>query len=170
MRRQNPDFATRSLPWPGSAVYDCRMRNLLAACLFGLLASLSARVLAASPAFEVQRLDPALTSPVAEDVTHGRLDDHFLPPTATRSLPRASDYWLRLTLPEAFAPRDVATVNVRKGRNMDAELFVLDHGAPVALRRAADVPGFVGAQDAIYILPARLEAGQSVYVHATANS
>jgi diguanylate cyclase (GGDEF)-like protein len=146
------------------------MRNLLAACLFGLLASLSATALAAGPAFEVQRLDPALTAPVAEDVTHGRLDDHFLPPAATRSLPRASDYWLRLTLPEAFAPRDVATVNVRKGRNMDAELFVMDHGAPVALRRAADVPGFVGAQDAIYILPAGLEAGQSVYVHATANS
>jgi diguanylate cyclase (GGDEF)-like protein len=142
------------------------MRNLLAACLFGLLASLSATVSAADPAFEVRRLDPALSSPVAEDVKHGRLDDRFLPASATRSLPRANEYWLRLTLPEAFAPREVATINVRKGRNMDAELFVMDHGAPVSLRLASHVAGFLGAQDAIYILPAGLDAGQPVYVHA----
>ena len=146
------------------------MRILLAACLFGLLASLSATVLAAQPAFEVRRLDPALSSPGVEDVTHGRLDDHFLPASATRSLPRAGDYWLRLTLPEAFAPREVATINVRRGRNMDAELYVMDHGAPVSLRLASYVPGFLGAQDAIYILPAGLAAGQSVYVHAMSNS
>jgi len=84
--------------------------------------------------------------------------------------PRASDYWLRITLPEAFQPRDVPTVNVRKGRNMNVEMFVVDHGQPVALRFAMHVPGFVGAQDAIYILPAGLHAGQPVYVHATANS
>ena len=63
------------------------MRTLLASCLFGLLASLSATVLAAQPAFEVRRLDPALSSPGVEDVTHGRLDDHFLPASATPSLP-----------------------------------------------------------------------------------
>jgi diguanylate cyclase (GGDEF)-like protein len=145
------------------------MRNLLAACLFGMLASWSATVVAA-PAFEVRRLDPSLSSPVAQDITHGRLDDSFLPANATRSLPRANDYWLRLTLPEAFQPREVATINVRKGRNMDAELFVMDHGAPVSLRLASFVPGFTGAQDAIYILPADLEAGQPVYVHATSRS
>jgi diguanylate cyclase (GGDEF)-like protein len=146
------------------------MRNLLAACLFGMLASWSATVVAAAPAFEVRRLDPSLSSPVAQDITHGRLDDSFLPANATRSLPRANDYWLRLTLPEAFQPREVATINVRKGRNMDAELFVMDHGAPVSLRLASFVPGFTGAQDAIYILPADLEAGQPVYVHATSRS
>ena len=146
------------------------MRNLLAACLFGMLASWSATVVAAAPAFEVRRLDPSLSSPVAQDITHGRLDDSFLPANTTRSLPRANDYWLRLTLPEAFQPREVATINVRKGRNMDAELFVMDHGAPVSLRLASFVPGFTGAQDAIYILPADLEAGQPVYVHATSRS
>ncbi len=146
------------------------MRNLLAACLFGLLASLSVTVHAAGPAFEVRRLDPALSSPDAEEIAHGRLDDHFLPESASRSLPRANDYWLRLSLPEAFEPRDVATVNVRKGRNMNVELFVMDHGAPMPLRLASLVPGFVGAQDAIYILPAGLEAGQSVYVHAVSRS
>ena len=53
---------------------------------------------------------------------------------------------------------------------MDVEMFVVDHGEPVPLRLATHVPGFVGAQDAIYILPAGLQAGQPVYVHATANS
>jgi two-component system, sensor histidine kinase LadS len=146
------------------------MRTVLAACLFGLLVALSATVLAAQPAFEVLRLDPALGSPEAEDVTHGRLDDHFLPASATRSLPRANDYWLRLQLAEAFQPREVATINVRQGRNMDAELYVMDHGAPVSLRLASYIPGFLGAQDAIYILPAGLAAGESVYVHAISNS
>jgi diguanylate cyclase (GGDEF)-like protein len=146
------------------------MRTFLAACLFGLLASLAMEAGAAGTAFEVQRLDPELGQPSAADVTSGALDDRFLPAIATRSLPRATDYWLRLTLPEAFQPRDVPTVNVRKGRNMDVEMFVIDHGKPAPVRLATHIPGFVGAQDAIYILPAGLQAGQSLYVHATANS
>lgn len=152
------------------ADYDAAMRTFLAACLFGLLASLATVAGAAGTPFEVQRLDPELSQPSAADVTSGALDDRFLPASATRSLPRATDYWLRLTLPEAFQPRDVPTVNVRKGRNMDVEIFVIDHGEPVPVRLATHIPGFVGAQDAIYILPAGLQAGQSLYVHATANS
>jgi diguanylate cyclase (GGDEF)-like protein len=146
------------------------MRKFLAACLFGLLASLAMVAGAAGTAFEVQRLDPELAQPSAADVISGALDDRFLSASATSSLPRATDYWLRLTLPEAFQPRDVPTVTVRKGRNMDVEMFVLDHGKPVPARLATHIPGFVGAQDAIYILPAGLQAGQSLYVHATANS
>jgi diguanylate cyclase (GGDEF)-like protein len=146
------------------------MRTLLAACLLGLLASLAMAAGTAGTTFEVQRLDPELTQASAADVTSGALDDRFMPASATRSLPRATDYWLRLTLPEAFQPRDVPTVNVRKGRNMDVEMFVIDHGRPVSVRLATHIPGFIGAQDAIYILPAGLQAGQALYVHATANS
>ncbi len=146
------------------------MRSLLAACLFGLLASLAMAAGAAGPEFEVRRLDPALGQPSFEEIVGGGLDDRFLPRDAARQLPRADDYWLRLTLPEAFLPRDVPTVNVRKGRNMDVEMFVIDRGEPVALRLATHVPGFVGAQDAIYILPAGLQAAEPVYVHATASS
>jgi diguanylate cyclase (GGDEF)-like protein len=146
------------------------MRTLLAACLFGLLASLAMAAGTAGTTFEVQRLDPELAQPSAADVTSGALDDRFRPASATRSLPRATDYWLRLTLPEAFQPRDVPTVNVRKGRNMDVEMFVIDHGKPVTVRLATHIPGFIGAQDAIYILPSGLQAGQALYAHATANS
>jgi hypothetical protein len=144
------------------------MRTILAACLLGLLASLSTAASAAGAAFDVKRLDPELAQAGAAEVTSGALDDRFLPRSAMSSWPRASDYWLRLTLPEAFLPRDVPTVNVRKGRNMTVEMFVVDHGQPVPLRLATHVPGFVGAQDAIYILPAGLQAGQPVYVHASA--
>jgi two-component system, sensor histidine kinase LadS len=148
------------------------MRNLLAAGLFWLLASLSATGFAAEagPAFEIWRLDPAVDRPAAKEITRGALDDRFLPPDAARPAPRTDEYWLRLTLPEAFQPRDVPTVNVRKGRNMDVELFVVDHGEPVRLRLATLAPGFVGAQDAIFILPAGLQAGQPVYAHATARA
>ena len=135
------------------------MRYFLAACLLGLLASLSTAASAAEAAFEVFRLDPAVAQPSAAEVTSGALDDRFLPRSATLSLPRATDYWLRLTLPEAFLPRDVPTVNVRKGRNMDVEMFVIDHGAAVSLRLATHIPGFVGAQDAIYILPRACKPG-----------
>ncbi len=144
------------------------MRSLLAACLFGLLASLAMGAGAAE--FEVRRLDPQAGQPSAGEIVGGGLDERFLPRDAARQLLRADDYWLRLTLPEAFLPRDVPTVNVRKGRNMSVDMFVVDRGEPVALRLATFVPGFVGAQDAIYILPAGLQAGQSVYVHATADS
>src|SRR5688572_27971400 len=95
------------------------MRNLIAACLLGLLASLSTAASAAGAAFEVRRLDPSVTQPNAAEITRGARDDQFLPATASRSLPRAEDYWLRLTRAEGFLPRDVPTVTVRKGRNMD---------------------------------------------------
>ena len=146
------------------------MRNFLAACLLGLLAALPTAAGAAGPEFEVQRLDPAVGQPDATLLLSGGLDDRFIPREAARSLPRAEDYWLRITLSGAHRTRDVSTVNVRKGRNMDVEMFVVDRGEPVALRLATHVPGFVGAQDAIYILPSGLQAGQPVYVHATANS
>jgi diguanylate cyclase (GGDEF)-like protein len=146
------------------------MRTFLAACVFGLLVSLAMVAGAAGTPFEVQRLEPELTQPNAADVISGALDDRFVPDSAARSPPHATDYWLRLTLPEAFQPRDVPTVNVRKGRNMNVEVFVIDRGEPVSLRLATHIPGFVGAQDAIYILPAGLQAGQPLYVHATANS
>jgi len=143
------------------------MRQLLAICLLALLSTAAS---ADGAAFDVKRLDPELSQASAPEITSGALDARFLPRDAMSTWPRASDYWLRITLPEAFQPRDVPTVNVRKGRNMNVEMFVVDHGQPVALRFAMHVPGFVGAQDAIYILPAGLHAGQPVYVHATANS
>ncbi|HKU17348.1 MAG TPA: diguanylate cyclase, partial [Steroidobacteraceae bacterium] len=148
------------------------MRNLLAAGVFWLLASLSATGFAAdgAPAFEVRRLDPALSRPSADEVTRGALDERFLSAQATRSANGADDYWVRLTLAAPFLPPDVPTVNVRKGRNMDVELFVLDQGEPLRLRLATVAPGFVGAQDAVFILPAGLQAGQPVYAHATARS
>jgi diguanylate cyclase (GGDEF)-like protein len=143
------------------------MRKLLALCLLALLSTAAS---AAGAAFDVKRLDPELSQASAAEITSGALDDRFLPRNAMSTWPRADDYWLRITLPEAFQPRDVPTINVRKGRNMNVDMFVVDHGQPVALRFAMHVPGFVGAQDAIYILPAGLPAGQPVYVHATANS
>jgi two-component system, sensor histidine kinase LadS len=144
-----------------------QLRNLLAACLVGLLASLcTASASAAEPAFEVKRLDPSLANPAADEITSGALDDRFLPRSATRSTPRQNEYWLRLTLPEAFVPQGVPTVNVRRGRNMDVELFVSDGGVVSPLGIATLVPGFIGAQDAVFILPQGLQAGQPVYVHA----
>jgi diguanylate cyclase (GGDEF)-like protein len=143
------------------------MRTFLAVCLLALLSTAAS---AAGAAFDVERLDPELSHASAAEITSGARDERFLPGNAMSTWPRASDYWLRITLPEAFLPRDVSTVNVRKGRNMNVEMFVVDHGQPVALRFAMYVPGFVGAQDAIYILPAGLQAGQPVYVHATSNS
>jgi diguanylate cyclase (GGDEF)-like protein len=143
------------------------MRKLLAICLLALLSTAAS---AAGAAFDVKRLDPELSQASAAEITSGALDDRFLPRNAMSTWPRADDYWLRITLPDAFQPRDVPTVNVRKGRNMNVEMFVVDHGQPVALRFAMHVPGFVGAQDAVYILPAGLQAGQPVYVHATAAS
>src|ERR1041384_3403930 len=107
----------------------------------GLLAFLSTAASAAGAAFEVKRLDPELAQASAAEITGGTLDDRFLPRNAMKTWPHATDYWLRLTLPEAFQPRDVPTVNVRKGRNMNVEIFVVDHGQPVPLRFAMHVPG-----------------------------
>jgi diguanylate cyclase (GGDEF)-like protein len=143
------------------------MRTFFAVCLLALLSTAAS---AAGAAFDVKRLDPELSEASAAQITSGALDERFLPRNAMSTWPRASDYWLRITLPEAFQPRDVPTINVRMGRNMNVEMFVVDHGQPVAMRFAMHVPGFVGAQDAIYIVPAGLQAGQPVYVHATANS
>lgn len=140
------------------------MRSLFAACLFGLLASLCTASIAAEPAFEVRRLDPSVTNPAVEEITRGALDHRFAPVSANQ--PRQSEFWLRLSLPSAFLPQGVPTLNVRKGRNMEVELFVSEGGAGVALRMATLIPGFIGAQDAVFILPEGLQPGQPVYVHA----
>ena len=78
------------------------MRQLLAICLLALLSTAAS---ADGAAFDVKRLDPELSQASAPEITSGALDARFLPRDAMSTWPRASDYWLRITLPEAFQPR-----------------------------------------------------------------
>jgi diguanylate cyclase (GGDEF)-like protein len=145
------------------------MNNLLAACFLALAAALSPTPgAAADEPFAIQVLETAAPSPAAEAVTSGSLDAYFKPFDFTTSRPPAGTYWLRLQLADDFIPAVVATLNVRKGRQSLIQPFAVRDGKPIALPLGTQLPGFRGAQEAVFIIPDGLATGQPLYVRVAA--
>jgi diguanylate cyclase (GGDEF)-like protein len=137
------------------------MRRLFSfAGLLTWLVAMSAA--AAGPAIEAQLLDPALADTSAESVTSGSLDDRFAPFVAGKTRHQSGVFWLKLQAKEAYAPAGAPTVNIRKGRHLQLDAFAA--GAPLPF--VTNVPAFVGAHDAVFILPQKLQPGQPIYVRA----
>src|SRR5690606_7556685 len=74
----------------------------------------------------------------------------------------------KLEAVQDFAPPGVASLNVRKGRHLDVQVFAVDAGVHRPLRLATKLPGFSGTQEAVFILPERLQAGDALYVRVHA--
>jgi diguanylate cyclase (GGDEF)-like protein len=140
------------------------LRSWLAACLLTLIACLSqhARAEVDSP-FEVQVLDAAVTSPSLEAITSGALDSRFGPFKLRETRRRGGVFWLKLSATHDFAPPNVATLNVRKGRHLHVDVFTASPDRTNALPRATELPEYAGAQQAIFVLPQGLRAGQTLY-------
>jgi len=130
---------------------------LLAACLSAPLSA------AAQTAFAVQLLDASVPDPAAASVTDGSLDARFHTFDFREARRRQAPFWLKLQSLDAFAPEAVATLDVRRGRHLKVQLYAKHGGLTVPLRRATSIPGFRGVQDAVFILPDGLTAGQLIY-------
>jgi two-component system, sensor histidine kinase LadS len=137
------------------------MRRLFSfAGLLTWLVAMSAA--AAGPTIEAQLLDPALTDASAESVTSGSLDNRFAPFVPGKTRHQSGVFWLKLQTKEAYAPAGAPTLNIRKGRHLQLDAFA----AGASLPFVTNVPAFVGAHDAVFILPQKLQPAQPIYVRA----
>ena len=140
------------------------MRGLLTVLLLGVTAALSSAVLAASTAeFEVQALDAATPDPAPDAVTSGSLDYRFGAFKYRDLRRRGGSFWLKLRSVDGFVPAGVPTLIVHKGRHLQVQLFASYNGESIALPRATELSGFSGLHDAVFVLPAGLTPGQSLY-------
>ncbi|HEX7114705.1 MAG TPA: diguanylate cyclase [Steroidobacter sp.] len=147
------------------------MRHPLAAWLIGQVAFLLVAVAsAAEPRLDVRILDPSAAQADADLIVRGELDESFRPFSGEAGSEHAERFWLRIEFVDAFSPQGVPTVNVRRARDLRLEMFVHDEGRIVPLRMAAALPGFVGTQDAVYMLPGEVGARDVIYARVERDS
>lgn len=145
------------------------MRNVLAACLLGLIACSSAQAAASAPAFEVQALDASVTAPAADAVTSGSLDSRFERFDYNRARRSNTAFWLKLRATQEFRPDGVPALVVRKGRHLNVQVFASDPNQGARMLQASAVPQFRGIHDAVFVMPGSgLAVGQNLYVRVDA--
>ncbi len=119
---------------------------------------------------EVTVLDPAAGDPAAASVTSGSLDGHFVRFSAHGSHRLTAPLWFRLPPLASSASKDASRIPVllaRAGMDQSVQVFARHQGESVPLSPATLVPQFGGAQDAVYVLPPGLDAGQPLYARVT---
>ncbi len=112
-------------------------------------------------------------APAAAEVTNGALDERFAI-TASNALRQVSGtLWVRLQAAESVAGGSIPVLMVGSGRQVQVELYPQGTAAmPAPLVRAAVLPRFGGAREAVFLVPSPgLRAGQVFYarleVHGT---
>jgi diguanylate cyclase (GGDEF)-like protein len=146
------------------------LRSLLEACFLGLIACLAfgAPALAADPALadpavDVQVLNSQLAEPSLDIITNGSLDSRFqtFNYRATRKL--GAPFWLRLRPNVDFNPTGGTALVVEKGRHLHVDIFVPRDNKAFVLPKAAELSGYAGTQDAVFVVPDGFKADQSLY-------
>jgi diguanylate cyclase (GGDEF)-like protein len=167
------------------------VRALLAVWLLGLTALLSPALSIAAPAagaaggtaFELQVLNASAPNVTPQSVASGSLDSYFEPFNLRQARQAGPIFWLKLRARGASEPTGNATpvLLARKGRHFQLAIYpsisapgagatessAVSRGlAPLPL--ATTRPTFRGAHDAVFVLPASLAPGQTLYarVHA----
>lgn len=139
----------------------CRVLAWVLVC--GALAPLA---MAATPAFDIGRLDPAAGDVPPEIVVGGALDSRFGDYSLREVRTHGGPFWLRLTVPDAVStpgahPPGAPALIIEKGHHLQPQLFF--NGAP--LPPATALPEFSAVQSAVYALPRALVPGDVLYAH-----
>ncbi len=109
----------------------------------------------------------AAVVPTAQAVVSGELDAQFEPFALGAGTAKARDYWLKLEMP-ASVSRGVPVVVVHASRQLRAELMTSRGGVPQPVPLAANLSGFRGLRDSVFVLPED-QAGQPLYAHIVAS-
>lgn len=133
-----------------------------------LLAGLLVWSVAAAPV-KVLRLTDSVGQPTAQAVASGALDAQFESPLDRSGSGKADDYWLKLDAPVSLNVRGVPVIVVHASRQLHAELIMAHAGAPVSLALAANLSGFLGLRDSVFVLPDDRGLTQPVYAHILAS-
>jgi diguanylate cyclase (GGDEF)-like protein len=99
--------------------------------------------------------DTGPVNPAAETVTSGGLD-------ASKMRNRGGAYWLKIQALEAPSlPPAIPVIVIHVSRQTRVEVFAVGAAVPLVTALAA----FGGNQDQVYIVPAGIQTGQSLYAH-----
>ena len=141
-------------------------RGLFAACVVGCFGTWApAAAASAESTLDIRALDSTVVNPSLDALTRGSFDGKFEPLSQPRLRGRGGAFWLKLDSIGHSLPSGIAVVVMHAGRQTHADLFALRAGATVKLPQAAQLPGFRGTQDTVFILPESSNSGTSVYVH-----
>jgi diguanylate cyclase (GGDEF)-like protein len=77
----------------------------------------------------------------------------------------AGDYWLQLDAPVGSDAQGVPVIVAHASRQLHVELVTAHAGAPLSWALAANLSGFLGVRDCVFLLPAERAAGDAVYAH-----
>jgi diguanylate cyclase (GGDEF)-like protein len=120
-------------------------------------------------AFELTLLPPTPEATPAA-VTSGSLDSRFGPFDSYKPTSMTETFWIRLQARTSFDPLGKVPVLIARGGWYERiEAFTGNPGAQGGaqpLRRVVDIPKFGGAHDSIFVLPAGLTTGQTLYARA----
>jgi diguanylate cyclase (GGDEF)-like protein len=150
------------------------VRGLIAACIAGLLANLiPAACIAAELPISVEVLNPAVVNPAVGAVTGGSLDDRFEPLAGVKLHNRPGGYWLKFNSADSPSSTGIPVVVMHALRQTHADLYAARAGAPAAapagalvpLAQAAQLPGFRGTQDTVFVLGEGQGLAQTWYAH-----
>src|SRR5690606_41604971 len=115
-----------------------RVHTVLRAVLIVLLAvgGLTGARAADDAVFEARMLPASAADASVETVASGALDDQLETFEYFAFRRHADPFWLKLEAVQHFAPPGVASLNVRKARQLDVPVVALDAAGPRALRLA----------------------------------
>jgi diguanylate cyclase (GGDEF)-like protein len=99
----------------------------------------------------------------ASAVADGSLDSRFRASDLRTMRERGGTYWLRVRPSADFDPGTMPALIVRKSRHVHVQVFEAGAGERDSLPLAAELPGFRGTHEAVYVLPGKLTAGKSLY-------
>ncbi len=147
------------------------MRALLTAGLFVWLGSvIPAPGVAAEPVVKLRALPPSNAPPAREAVVSGSLDDQLQPFSKSPGHTYWNDYWLKVMPLNPTEVSGIPVVIVNATRGLQVEMAAYRNGATVALQRAAQLAGFLGTRDDVFILPEGVPTSQPLYAHVASSS
>jgi diguanylate cyclase (GGDEF)-like protein len=131
-----------------AAAFRCIVKVVTCIVLTGMGASHATR--AATP--EIQALDATVADATTSEVTSGSLDSRFTQPSFQESASRGETFWLRIQSDNPLNTNDIPVLVVHSGMLHKFQVYTPGSGRP--LPTAAHIPGFGGARDLAFVLPA----------------
>jgi two-component system, sensor histidine kinase LadS len=131
-----------------------------------------AAAIAADAILDIRALNAAAANPAVDAVTSGSLDGEFKPLAGGKVPARPVVLWLELKPAERFAAAGtpvagIPVVVMHSARQTRAEFYAAGAGTAVPLQRAAQLPGFRGTQDSVFIFVDGLGSDAALYARVT---
>ncbi|HEY3784675.1 MAG TPA: diguanylate cyclase [Steroidobacteraceae bacterium] len=112
---------------------------------------------------EIRVLEANSAEPPSAQVVSGALDSRFMLSGYSPLAARGTPFWLRLQLDQPLQIRSVPVLSIHTGRLTQVQVYGAsgagEPAAATALPRAARLPGFGGAQEAVFVLPPAAASG-----------